>query len=301
MAVCWRKREESIVADGTLGFIGLGNMGGPMARHAAATGRETVVHDIAGTADRAPPGATVAQSNGEVARRAGIVALSLPTVAANREVVLEIAAAGRRGQIVVDTCTIGPAAARENARILAESGIAYLDSPVSGMKFRAEEGALASMASGPEDVLERARAMVGSWSRTIFHVGLEPGLGQTMKLVNNALNISTLVTSTEAVAYGESAGLDVATMLAVINASTGQNFTTLHAFPKHVATGEFDGSGAEAHLVKKDLGLFVETADADGAPCPTIFRAYDTVAAFADSDPGQDMIRIYPFVRDGAS
>ena len=289
------------MADGTFGFIGLGNMGGPMARHAALTGSETVVHDIAGTADRAPPGAVVAQSNGEVARRAGIVALSLPTVASNREVVLEIAAAGHKGQIVVDTCTIGPAAARDNARILAEAGIAYLDSPVSGMKFRAEEGTLASMASGSQEVLDRAREMVGAWSRTIFHVGLEPGLGQTMKLVNNALNISTLVTSSEAVSYGERAGLDIATMLEVINASTGQNFTTLHAFPKHVATGDFSGSGAEAHVVKKDLGLFVEGAGADGAPCPTILRAYDTVAAFADSDPGQDMIRIYPFVRDGAS
>ena len=289
------------MADDTFGFIGLGNMGGPMARHAAATGRETVVHDIAGTADRAPPGAATAQSNGEVARRAGIVALSLPTVAANCEVVQEIAAAGHTGQIVVDTCTIGPAAARENARILAEAGIAYLDSPVSGMKFRAEEGTLASMASGPEEVLERTRPMVEAWSGTVFHVGLEPGLGQMMKLVNNALNISGLVASTEAVAYGERAGLDIATMLAVINASTGQNFTTLHAFPKHVATGEFSGSGAEAHLVKKDLGLFVESAGADAAPCPTIVRAYDTVAAFADSGPTQDMIRIYPFVRDGTT
>ena len=289
------------MADEIFGFIGLGNMGGPMARHAAATGRETVVHDIAGTADRAPPGAVVAQSNGEVARRAGIVALSLPTVAANREVVLEIAAAGHSGQIVVDTCTIGPAAARENARILGEAGIAYLDSPVSGMKFRAEEGTLASMASGPQAVLDRARSLVESWSRTIFHVGLEPGLGQTMKLVNNALNISTLVTSSEAVAYGERAGLDIATMLEVINASTGQNFTTLHAFPKHVATGEFGGSGAEAHVVKKDLGLFVEVAGADGVPCPTIVRAYDTVAAFADAGPVEDMMRIYPFVRDRES
>lgn len=289
------------MADETFGFIGLGNMGGPMARHAAATGRETVVHDIAGTADRAPEGAAVAQSNGEVARRAGIVAISLPTVAANREVVLEIAAAGHKGQVVVDTCTVGPAAARENARILDEAGVAYLDSPVSGMKFRAEEGTLASMAAGPEDVLERARAMVGAWSHTIFHVGLEPGLGQTMKLVNNALYISGLIVSTEAVAWGESAGLDIATMLEVVNASTGQNFTTLNAFPKYIATGDFDGSGAEAHLVKKDLGLFLESAGADGAPCPTIVRSYDTVAAFAESGPVQDMMRIYPFVRGGAS
>ncbi len=286
------------MTDGIFGFIGLGNMGAPMARHAAATGRRTVVHDIAGTADRAPPEAVIAQSNSEVARRAGIVALSLPTVAANRDVVLEIAAAGQSGQIVVDTCTIGPAAARENARILEAAGIAYLDSPVSGMKFRAEEGTLASMASGPQDVLDRAREMVGAWSRAVFHVGLEPGLGQTMKLVNNALNISTLVTTSEAVAWGELSGLDIGTMLEVVNASTGQNFTTLHAFPRHVATGEFGGSGAEAHVVRKDLGLFVAGVGADGASCPAIRRAYDTVTAFAEAGPTQDMMRIYPFVRD---
>ena len=279
------------------GFIGLGNMGGPMARHVAATGRELVAHDIAGTADRAPAGALVAQSNGEVARRAGVVALSLPTVAANREVVLEIAAAAHAGQIVVDTCTIGPAAARENARILQAAGVAYLDCPISGMKFRAEEGSLTSMAAGPAEALERARPMIEAWSRTVFHVGTEPGQGQTMKLVNNALYISSLIATSEALAHGERGGLDIATMLEVVNASTGQNFATLHAFPKHVASGEFGGSGAEAHVVKKDLGLFVE--DAGEAPCPAIARAGETVAAFAEADPLQDMMAIYPFIRNG--
>jgi 3-hydroxyisobutyrate dehydrogenase len=142
------------------GFIGLGNMGKPMARNARSKGLAMIVHDIAGTADRAPDGAEIAQSNGEVARRARVIALSLPTVEANRAVILEIAGAGHAGSVVVDTCTIGPAAAAENAAILAAAGIAYVDSPVSGLKFRAEEGTLASMAAGPRDAVERARPLI---------------------------------------------------------------------------------------------------------------------------------------------
>ena len=89
------------------GFIGLGNMGGPMARNVCEKGLSLIVHDIAGTADRAPPGAQIAQSNDEVARRAGVIALSLPSVEINRAVVQEIAQAGQAGCVVVDTCTSG--------------------------------------------------------------------------------------------------------------------------------------------------------------------------------------------------
>jgi hypothetical protein len=111
-----------IMADTLIGFIGLGNMGAGMARNIAAKGHAMIVHDVAGTTDRAPQGATIAQSNGEVARRASLLVLSLPTVAANRAVVLEIAEVGNSDSVVVDTCTIGRQAAAENARILGGSG-----------------------------------------------------------------------------------------------------------------------------------------------------------------------------------
>ena len=276
------------------GFIGLGNMGRPMARNVCEKGLSLIVHDIAGTADRAPPGAQIAQSNDEVARRAGVIALSLPSVEINRAVVQEIAQAGQAGCVVVDTCTIGPEAAVGNNRILEAVGIGYVDTPVSGLSFRAEEGTLASMAAGTPEAVARARPLIEGYSRVLYHVGQ----GQYMKLVNNALCISAYVTTSEALVYGERGGLDMDTMLQVLNDSSGQNFSTSEIFPKYVATGRYDESGADAHIVEKDLGLFVEGTRAMHSANAVITSAYEVIKAFAQDNPTQDQMRIYPFVRD---
>ena len=288
------------MSDEVFGFIGLGNMGQPMARNVREKGHAMIVHDIAGTAERAPPGAEVAGSNREIAERAGIIALSLPTVEVNRQVVNEIAETGQAGSVVADTCTIGAQAAAGNARILEAAGIDYLDSPVSGLKFRAEEGTLASMTAGANAAVERARPLIEGYSRVLFHVGTDAGQGQRMKVVNNALCISAYVTTSEALAYGESGGLAIDTMLEVLNASSGQNFSTSEIFPKYIATGDYDASGADAHILEKDLGLFVDGAKAEGSASAVIAKAYEIVAAFAEADPQQDQMRIYPFVRNGA-
>ena len=285
--------------DTNFGFIGLGNMGSPMTRNIFAKGHVMIVHDIAGAAERAPEGVGIAQSNAEVARRADVIALSLPTVEANRTVINEITEVGHSGSVVVDTCTIGPGAAAENAKILEEVGIEYVDAPVSGLKFRAEEGALTSMVAGSKEAVERARPLIQCYSRVLYHVGPEAGQGQRMKVVNNALCISAYVTTSEALAYGELGGLDIDTMLEVINASSGQNFSTSQIFPKYVATGKYDDSGAQAQIIKKDLGIFVDGANAEGSPNAVIARAYEVIAGFAKADPLQDQMRIYQFVRDG--
>jgi 3-hydroxyisobutyrate dehydrogenase-like beta-hydroxyacid dehydrogenase len=226
-----------------------------------------------------------------------VIALSLPTVAANRAVVLEIAEAGHSGSTVVDTCTIGAEAAAENARILAAVGIDYVDSPVSGMKVKAEEGTLTSMTACSVEALERARPLIMGYSRVVYHVGTAAGQGQSMKVVNNSLYISALVTTSETLCYGENSGLNMNTMLEVINASSGQNVATTMMFPFHVATGTYSGAGAEAHIVKKDLGLFVDASAADGTPNAAIAKAYEIIEAFSEEDPLQDMARIYPFVK----
>ena len=287
------------MSDEILGFIGLGNMGQPMARNIREKGHEMIVHDIAGTAERTPQGAEVAGSNRDIAQRAGIIALSLPTVEVNRQVVNEIAETGRAGAVVGDTCTIGAQAAAGNARILEAAGIDYLDSPGSGLKFRAEEGTLASMTAGANAAVERARPLIEGYSRVLFHVGTDAGQGPRMKVVNNALCISAYVTTSEALAYGESGGLAIDTMLEVLNASSGQNFSTSEIFPKYSATGDYDASGADAHILEKDLGLFVDGANAEGSASAVIAKAYEIVAAFAEADPQQDQMRIYPFVRNG--
>ena len=285
-----------------LGFIGLGNMGRPMAKNIRAKGHRRIVFDVAGTADRAPEGSEIAQSVGEVARRADVLALSLPTVAINRAVVEEIAAgladSGGAGKVIVDACTIGQEAAAGNAAILTAAGVTYLDAPVSGLPMRAESASLSTMVAGPSAAVAKARPLIEGYSANIFHVGETAGLGQRMKVVNNALYIASLVVISEGLAFGERGGLTLDDMLAVINTSSGQSFGTQNVFPQHIANGSFDGTGAEAHIIKKDLGLFVDGAAAEGSPGATIAEAYRAIAAFSDAEPTQDKARIYPFVRD---
>ncbi len=286
------------MADNEFGFIGLGNMGQPMARNIHQAGHELVVHDIAGTADRAPDGTKPAQSNPELVRRCSVVALSLPSLEANQAVINEIVEVANKGSIIVDTCTIGPAAAAENAKKLAAVGIQYVDAPVSGLKARAEEGSLASMVAGDPDAIERARPLIDGYSRAIFVVGTEAGQGQRMKVVNNAIYLSSLVTVSEALSFGENGGLDLEKMLEVINSSSGQSLTTREVFPTYMLTDPAGFSGADAHILRKDLSLFVEGAKNEGTPGAAITTAYETTVAFAEEDPKQDKAEIYKFIRD---
>lgn len=285
------------------GFIGLGAMGKPMAAnacaHLASHGDQLIVHDIAGTRDRAPENAIVAQSNNEVVRRAKVIALSLPSVAVNRAVIEEIAASGHSDKIIVDTCTIGPEAAAENAAILARAGIEYVDAPISGMVIRAEEGSLTSMVAGSADAIARARPLIDGYTRDLFVVGDRAGHGQRMKLVNNALYISNIITVSEALAYGEHDGLELETMLEVLNVSSGQSFVTGTVFPRFMVDPHSASSGVEAHIIDKDLSLFVDAAKRDGTPNETIAQAYQLMQRFARSDPHGEMARMYRFIRDG--
>ena len=256
------------------------------------------VFDIADTASKAPRGAATADSSQAVAAQAEVIALSLPSAQSNRKVVEIIAGAGKRGSLVVDTCTIGSSAAIENAAILRAAGIDYVDSPVSGLKFRAEEGTLASMTAGSDEACERARPLIESYSRVMYRVGSMAGQGQRMKVVNNALYISSLVTTAEALAYGHKGGLDTAGMLDVINGSSGMNFTTSQVFQKFLVEQPGEISGAEAHILRKDLALFVEGAAADDSTADAIGKAFEAIEAFAAADPLQDMMEIVRFVRD---
>ena len=292
---------ETIMDQDTVGFIGLGNMGGPMAGHIARTGRDLIAYDSAGTQSRAPAGARSAASTPRVAEAAGIIFLSLPTVAAGRSVVAEIAGTdGAEGSLVVNTATVGLKAAREAHAVLARRGIDYVDAPISGMAFRAQEGTLATMYSGSAGTLERLRPLLESYSTRVHHVGTEPGQGQLMKLVNNYLAIASFVTTSEALVTGMQGGLDLETMLGVIESSSGQNFIASAVFPRHMVTGTFD-SGGSATLPHKDLDLYVEAASDADTPRHVARAALDVLEAFAAHDPDADQSTIYRFIRDGLS
>ena len=274
-----------------IGFVGLGQMGGPMTRRLLAAGYELVVHDVrAAAVDRlVAEGAERAASPAEVAERVEVVLVSLPTPQVVRQVALgpDGLIRGSAIKTYVDLSTTGQAVAVAVAEALGERGIVTLDAPVSGGVRGAREGTLAVMAAGPAAELERVCALLKVFGR-VFHVGERPGLGQLMKLANNFLSATAIVATAEAVVLGVKGGLDPATMLAVINASTGRNTASEDKFPRQVLTGEY-AAGFTTGLLAKDLGLCAAAADALAVPMPVaaeVFaqwqRAVDELGADAD-------------------
>jgi 3-hydroxyisobutyrate dehydrogenase-like beta-hydroxyacid dehydrogenase len=268
--------DRKSAVNGPIGFVGLGQMGGPMSRRLLAAGHELVAYDEREEAVQAlvPEGAQPAGSPAEVAERAEVVLVSLPTPEVVRAVAL-----GRDGLIqgsamrtYVDLSTTGQAVAMEVAAALAGRGVVTLDAPVSGGVRGAREGTLAVMAAGPTAELERVRPLLEVFGR-VFHVGERPGLGQLMKLANNFLSATAIVATAEAIALGVRGGLDPATMIAVINASTGRNTASEDKFPRQVLTGSY-AAGFTAGLLTKDLGLCAAAADALEVPMPVAAEVY---------------------------
>ena len=278
-----------------LGFIGLGQMGGPLAAHLARAGFDLTVHDTADVAT--PVGAVRAASTGEAAAAAEAVFLSLPDGPACIEVAAEIAATAARTKTVVELSTIGPDAAREAAAICKAAGVEYVDAPVSGGRAGALAGTVTVMWAGPAGELDRRRDALATFSANVFHVGDDPGQGQALKILNNFLSGTAMAATSEAILYGLTQGLDMKTMLDVINASSGVNSASRDKFPDRVLTGTFD-AGFKTALLAKDIGLYVEnvravgSADALGAAVAGIWADCDRAL------PGSDFTRVFEFILD---
>ncbi len=250
----------------TTGFIGLGHMGGALARRLLAAGFPLVVHDLsaAACARFRALGATVCAPARVVADRAAIVFLCLPSVGAAQMVARELAT-GKALKIVVETSTVGPASVREMAATLSAHGIAVVDAPVSGGPKGAEAGTLSVMHAGAADHVATVRPQLQALAGKVFDVGAQPGLAQVCKLVNNAISAAAMVASCEGVVLGVQAGLDAGTLVEAINAGSGRNAATLDKFPKSILPGTFD-YGGPVGLMLKDLSLFIEEAGARGLP-----------------------------------
>ncbi len=282
-----------------LGFIGLGQMGAPMAANITKGGFDLVVFDQAGTAERAPAGAALAVSVADAAARAETLFLSLPDGPVSIAVARQIAAApARRTTVVVDLSTIGPIAARAAAEILSAAGVTYIDAPVSGGQAGAVAGTITLMWAGPVAELERHRAVIAAFCKNPFHVGEAPGQGQALKLINNFLSGTAMTATSEAMLYGLTQGLDMKTMLDVVNVSTGANSATRDKFPNRVLTGSFD-AGFKTALLAKDIRLYLENARAAGAPdavgsvVAALWQACDRAL------PDSDFTRVFEFLREG--
>jgi 3-hydroxyisobutyrate dehydrogenase len=281
----------------TIGWIGLGNMGYRMSRHLTAAGHELVVADAA-TTERASPGARIAKSNAEVAALADTVIFSLPDGTVSQTVAQEIAAASpRRVKTVIDTSTIGIKAAEATSAILANADIAFVDAPVSGGTAGAEKATLAIMLACPAETCERLKPLM-SLMGTPFYVGPRAGQGQAVKLLNNFLSATALAATSEAIAFGVRQGIDMKTILDIVNASTGRNSATDDKFPRRIMHGRYD-AGFTAKLQLKDIRLYLENARALGISdeiADTVVRVWSEMDAAL---PGADICEMYPYTRDG--
>jgi 3-hydroxyisobutyrate dehydrogenase-like beta-hydroxyacid dehydrogenase len=240
----------------------------------------------------------VAANVSEVATQAATVLLSLPDGAVSASVCREIAdAKDRATRCVVDTSTIGVAAARDIEQALTGAGIEYIDAPVSGGTAGAAAGTISTMFAGSAQSYERLLPLLKAMSKNPFHVGTQAGQGQAMKLANNFLSGLAMAGTSEAICFGLSQGLDMKTMLDVLNVSTGRNTATSDKFPNRILTERYD-AGFINTLYMKDLRLYVEgvrTADTPkeiGEACIGVWKR------FVEALPGADYTEIYRFIHE---
>jgi 3-hydroxyisobutyrate dehydrogenase-like beta-hydroxyacid dehydrogenase len=241
-----------------IGFIGLGNMGGRMARRMVDAGIEVLGFDpVPGAVVAA--GAKPADSTTHVATESSVVMLSLPDSRVVEAVLLGadgILPALRPGTTVVDLSTSSPASTRKIEALLQDRGIGYLDAGISGGAAAAEAGTLTLMVGGSESDLARVQPWLETFASKIVYVG-PSGAGHVAKLLNNFLNAVALSATAEVMVAGKKAGLDLAILLDVLNSSSGVNFATLHRFPK-IITGDYLKGGLTNTLMLKDVLLYTE-------------------------------------------
>ncbi|ADP83387.1 NAD(P)-dependent oxidoreductase [Pseudofrankia inefficax] len=282
-----------------VGFVGLGNMGAALANNLVVAGFDVVAFDVAGP-DRAPEGSTFAADIAGLARAADVVVFSLPNGIVSESVATEIAGtAERRVAHLIDTSTIGVTAAKKITGLLADAGIGYVDAPVSGGVAGAKARRLAVMYAGTDDTVEAVLPVLRGLSDKLRRVGGQPGLGQALKLANNFLSATALAATSEAVAFGVAAGLDMATMIEVLNTSSGRSAATDDKFPNDVLTGRY-GSGFANTLMAKDVRLYLAEVRDAATPHTVGDVTVDIWQRFADAEPNVDFTRIYPFVEGSA-
>ena len=258
------------MAKDRVGFVGLGVMGGPMARNLLAAGHDVVAFSRtrASVDDIAADGATAAGSAREVAGQAGVVILMLPDSPQVREVLDGddgLLAGAREGTLVIDMSTISPVVTREIAAECAERGIGWVDAPVSGGDVGAREATLSIMAGGSDEDFARAKPLFEALGKTIVHVG-PVGSGQVVKACNQVVVALTIEAVSEALVLGSKAGVDPATIIEVLSGGLAAN-KVMEVRGRNFLEHEFT-PGFRIDLHHKDLGIALQTAREYGVALP---------------------------------
>jgi 3-hydroxyisobutyrate dehydrogenase len=252
-----------------IAFVGLGNMGAPMARNLLKAGHELHLFDLNTTvlAELAELGGQIALSPRDAAAQGDLVITMLPAAAHVRSVYLNedgVLAGIRAGTPAVDCSTIDPQTAREISVAAAKQGIDLGDAPVSGGTGGAQAGTLTFMVGATPALFATLKPVLEQMGRNIVHCG-EVGTGQIAKICNNLLLGISMIGVAEAMALGDALGIDTGVLAGIINSSTGRCWSsdTYNPWPGIVETapasrGYSGGFGAE--LMLKDLGLATEAA-----------------------------------------
>jgi 2-hydroxy-3-oxopropionate reductase len=254
----------------TVGYIGLGLMGKPMARNILRAGYPLVVHNRSRAAvdQLVAEGARPASSPAQVAAQVDVVFTNLPDspdvelVALGKDGIIEGAHAGL---IFVDNSTIKPATAREISDRLAEKGVLCLDAPVSGGDIGAQKGTLAIMIGGSDEALDKVMPIFQVIGETITHVG-GPGAGQIAKAANQIMVAAQMVAMGELLVFAHKAGADPEKVVQAIRGGAAQCWT-LDVKPQRLFEGNRN-PGFKAYMQAKDLGIVLDTARQYGIPLP---------------------------------
>ena len=260
-----------------VGFIGLGNMGGPMAANLVRAGHAVIATDLSiGAIDRAEKaGCKRGDSIADTVRDADIVVTMLPAGAHVRSVYLDgygILANARKDSLFIDSSTIDVDSARAVAAAAQDKGFAMVDAPVSGGVGAATAGTLTFMVGGEPDAFERAKPVLQGMGKNIFHAGAS-GNGQVAKIANNMLLGITMIATCEAFNLAEKLGLDAQTFFEISSTASGQSWSMTSYCP---APGPVPGApsnrdyapGFAAAMMLKDMRLAQEAAHAARAATP---------------------------------
>lgn len=270
-----------------IGFIGLGNMGAPMARNLIAAGHEVLGFDTAAK----PDDIQMAMNAAEAATGADIVVTMLPDGEILRAVADEIHPAMTPGAIHLDCSTVDVESARAVAALASDRGLRALDAPVSGGVGGAEAGTLTFMVGGPDDAFAEARPLFEIMGQKAVHCG-PAGNGQAAKICNNMILGVTMIATCEAFALADKLGLDRKAMFDVVSTSSGYSWT-MNVYcpapgvgPKSPADNDYK-PGFAADLMLKDLRLSQQAAEAVDADTPMGKAARDLYEAFVEREDGR--------------
>lgn len=253
-----------------VGFIGVGMMGGPMAKNLLKAGFDVVAYDISKDALSriVAEGAIEGKNPAQVTDSTDIIITMLPTSTHVEKAVFGengIIESIRQGKILIDMSTIEPTASKSIAARIEEKEGQMLDAPVSGGQVGAINGTLTIMIGGKKENVDKCRHVFEAMGKNIIHIGEEVGMGETIKIVNNLINGIIMIATAEGLLLGKKAGLSLETMYDVVTKGSGNSWTLETYFPRTVLKENYE-PGFMLDLMYKDVGLALSLAKDVGMP-----------------------------------